>query len=349
MYHFCTYCDHRYLIRALALYQSLARHANPFRLYVLCMDDATYEAIGRLPHAVPIHLDAFERGDEGLLTAKKDRTLLEYYFTCTPSLPLYVLNNFPDVDVVTYLDADLFFYGDPKPIFAELGDRSILIVGHRFPPNLRILERYGTYNVGWASFRNDASGRECLSWWRARCLEWCHDRPDAGRFADQKYLDDWPTRFQRVVVLQHKGGGLAPWNLSAYELGEKDGTVVVDNEPLIFFHFHHLKRMTRCLVDPGLDAYGARLDATARRRVYAPYVRELQVLEHRTLSKSGNGLHDGTRLHGRGSNRRWFRTTLLIVVGWMSMSVGPLPRTGLVVLGNRMFGTVQKYFARVPL
>jgi hypothetical protein len=30
------------------------------------------------------------------------------------------LNNFPDVDVVTYLDADSFFYGDLKPIFAEL-------------------------------------------------------------------------------------------------------------------------------------------------------------------------------------------------------------------------------------
>ena len=44
--------------------------------------------------------------------------------------------------------------------------------------------------------------------------------------------------------------------------------------------------MTRCLVDPGLDAYGARLDATVRKRVYAPYVRELQVLEHRTPQRA---------------------------------------------------------------
>src|SRR5688572_23277371 len=114
-------------------------HADPFMMYMLCMDDASYEAIDELGlcNVVPISLQAFEEGDEPLLASNQNRCRLEYYFTCTPSLALYILDRFPQVDVLTYLDADLFFYGSPAPIFAELGDQSVLIVEHRFPPPLR--------------------------------------------------------------------------------------------------------------------------------------------------------------------------------------------------------------------
>ena len=79
-----------------------------------------------------------------------------------------------------------------------------------------------------------------LGWWHDRCIEWCYQRFEDGRFGDQKYLDDWPTRFEGVHVLEHPGGGLAPWNISAHRLGESEGSVLVDGQPLIFFHHHAL-------------------------------------------------------------------------------------------------------------
>jgi hypothetical protein len=278
MYYFCTYFDQHYLARGLALYRSLREHCPAFKLWVLCMDHATYQSLQKLglPGLHPIALQEFERHDEPLQSAKQNRSRIEYYFTCTPSLPLYVFNNWPEVDLITYLDADLFFFASPVPLFEELGTGSIAIIGHRFPPHLLQNERYGIYNVGWLSFRRDENGLACLHWWREQCLEWCYDREEDGRFADQKYLDDWPRRFQNVVVLEHKGANVAPWNLANYRLYYLQGnTVTVDDQPLIFFHFHGLKRIATWLYDPNWKEYQLNPLSVPCRRIYSSYIRVL--------------------------------------------------------------------------
>src|SRR5206468_9462932 len=210
-----------------------------------------------LPGLHAIALEDFEKDDKELLAAKRTRTRIEYYFTCSPSLPLHILSHHPHVDVITYLDADLGFFADPRPLYEEIGDRSIAIIGHRFPPDLHEWVRYGIYNVGWLSFRRDRHAMACLGWWRERCLEWCYDRCEDGRFADQKYLDDWPTRFQGVVVLMNKGANLAPWNLANYTIRWDRDRVWVDDDPLIFFHFHRLRQIEAWAYDPTLAGYRA--------------------------------------------------------------------------------------------
>lgn len=278
MFYFCTYFDSNYLTKGLALYRSLVRHAKPFRLWVLCFDDSAYETLQQLalPEVIPISLREFEEGDEELLQAKNNRSQIEYYFTCTPSLPLYILRKCPEVDVITYLDADLLFFSDPSSIYQELDRGSVLIVGHRFPPRRRHMEVHGIYNVSFLSFRRDDVGLQCLHWWRNQCLEWCYDRLEDGRFADQKYLDDWPTRFPGVVVLQHKGAGLAPWNVENYSLRLENGQLLVDSQPLIFFHFHYLRQIRRWLYDPNLARFGLHTDHLLKWYIYGPYLRELQ-------------------------------------------------------------------------
>lgn len=290
MQHFCTYFDQNYLARGLTLYKSLTRHANPFVLSALCFDDFTFDVLSRLslPNLRPISLQAFERDDQALLATKEHRSQVEYYFTCTPSWLLHVLNHFPEVDLVTYLDADLFLYSSPQPIYEELGQRSILIVAHRFAAHLRHMERFGVYNVGLVAARNDPYGRECLEWWRERCLEWCYDRAENGRFADQKYLDDWPERFQQVAVLQHKGAGLAPWNVANYSLTLLDGKIMVDSEPLVFYHFHNFKQMCRWLYDPGLAVFDVRAAPLLKWHVYEPYIAALHDTAKRLSASVGH-------------------------------------------------------------
>jgi len=241
------------------------------------MDRACYDTLFqlKLSNVHLIALEDFEAGDEKLLRAKENRSLIEYYFTCTPSLLLFIFGAFPEVDRVTYLDADLFFFANPEPIFKEICDRSVAIIGHRFPPHLRHLEEFGIYNVGWLSFKRDEHAIACLHWWREQCIEWCYDRVEDGRFADQRYLDTWPDRFPSVVVLRHKGANLAPWNVSNYKIRAEGGRIWVDEQPLIFFHFHGLKKINTWLYGHNLAVYGVRRSRMVLRSIYAPYFANL--------------------------------------------------------------------------
>lgn len=275
MRYYCTYFDHRYAAQGLALYHSLRQHSSDFRLWVLCLDDVVGHALSQLalPGLTPIALSDLERADPALLIAKANRSVVEYYFTLTAAFMLYLLQSFGEGDLVTYLDADLFFFADPEPLFQELGANSIAIIAHSFPPHLRHLESHGIYNVGWLTFRRDGAGLTCLRWWRERCLEWCYDRVEDGRFADQKYLDDWPTRFAGVRVLRHPGANVGPWNLANITFDQQAEGIRVNHQPLVFFHFHGLKPIASTLYDTHLRNFKLRLTSFQRRYLYQPYLR----------------------------------------------------------------------------
>src|SRR5947209_6691398 len=147
MRYFCTYFDCHYLVRALALYESLKRHCPDFKIWMLCMDEESHATLVKLklPEVSLLTLSDLERDDPPLRQAKTNRSLLEYYFTCTPSLPLFILRLEPTVDLITYLDADLFFFSTIEPLFEEMQAKSIAIIAHRFSDAFRKWEWNGKY------------------------------------------------------------------------------------------------------------------------------------------------------------------------------------------------------------
>lgn len=299
-YYFCTYFDQHYLPRALALYQSLLRNCPHFHLFVLCMDRGahrTFEALD-LAQTTAISLDQLEHANQELRQVKKTRSRVEYYYTCGPSFLLYLLNCYPYLDLINYLDADLFFFADPKPLFDELEGCSVGIIEHRLPKRLAKFKRFGTYNVGWVSFRHDEYGLECLRWWAERCIEWCYDRVEGERFADQKYLDEFPVRFKSVGVMQHKGANLAPWNVANYRISDRDNRIWVDEQPLIFFHFQGFRIVAPWLFDTNFGWYHASPSSVVRRKIFGPYIRELR----RISCEVGpvRSLRDSNRNRSRG-------------------------------------------------
>lgn len=244
MRYFCTFFDHRYLPKGLALYQSLILHcSHPFQLSILCLDRPCHQTLSQLnlPFIQLIELSELEQADPALLRTKTERTLAEYYFTCKACLPAYLFEQQSHIDFLTYLDADLFFFSSLDPIYQATADYSVAITGHRFSPANQSLEVFGLYNAGWMAFRRDTQGLACLRWWRERCIEWCYDRVEGQRFADQKYINLWPALFQGVLALPHKGTNLAPWNIDNYQITRRDNQLWVDEQPLIFYHFTSLK------------------------------------------------------------------------------------------------------------
>lgn len=311
---YCTYFDSGYLSRGLALISSLREHGDDSPVYVLALDDAA--ALFLAEHAPEnvfvLRIEELEKAEPELLPLKAQRSRMEYYFTCTPLLIRFVMNkqNIPG-GMSIYLDGDLFFFDNPYLVIDAMEDSSVGIIEHRYPDSLADkLSKYGRFNVGWVGFRDDRDGRKVLDWYSDQTLEWCSDKPTNGKYADQGYLN-WFPEFTGVKILSSAGFNLAPWNVKRHHIAETETAlgaekVTVDNQPLVFFHFHGLRKVGNRFATGELT-YGARLSKTLRHRVYQPYVNMLNTIEKATsplLSTETSVKKRGTGITGVISRAR---------------------------------------------
>lgn len=307
MRYFCTCFDQFFLPRGLALYASLRRYCNAFTLYVFCHDHETFDYFTKHPHEglVPIPISDVEISQPVLQEARANRSRIEFYFTCTPALPLHIFGMYHHIDLISYIDADFFFYSSPESLYREFANGSIGIIAHRYAFGARRFGKFGIYNVGWLMFRRDDQALSCLRWWRDRCIEWCYDRYEDGKFADQKYLDEWPDRFKGVVVLEHKGVNVAGWNIRNYRITEQDGMICIDGIPLICFHFAGFKEVRPYIYKTGFAGFFMWPSRIVRRKIFEPYIQ--------TLSKFGSE-SIGRRIRKSDTHMASFRKSLRNII-----------------------------------
>lgn len=300
MYNYCTLFDSNYLTRGLAMYESLMAHSENFHIYIFAFDDKSCQILKQLnlKAATIISLREFE--DEALLRIKSSRTAGEYCWTCTPATIKYCIETY-ELDNCTYLDADLYFFSDPSVLIEEMGSKSVLITEHRYSPQYDHSATSGIYCVQFMTFKNDQLGREVLNWWRNACLDWCYARVENGKFGDQKYLDDWTTRFECIHVLKHLGGGVAPWNIQQYDLRRKEFE-------LIFYHFHYFKFLENSRVDLG----GYSMPAENVKMLYKPYIRHLEKI-NQNLKK----IDINSDFHGTSKQKKDWKTPFRIIKRWL--------------------------------
>lgn len=258
-YALCTLFNTMYLDKGLVLYDSLEKVSNDFTLFVLAMDDKCFEILEDMKrkHLVPIRLCEFE--NEKLLKVKHNRTIGEYCWTCSSSLIKYVLETFSP-EYCSYIDADMFFYGDPHVIIDEMKERqaSVSIVGHRFcfydKESWKIV---GKYCVECNTFRNDSNARDLLNIWINQCIEHCSADGDGVYWGDQKYMDNWINDYNYVMEINNLGAGVAPWNLPQYKLmkGNSDKILLKCKKEigeLLFYHFEDISYLSKKQVKIGV-------------------------------------------------------------------------------------------------
>jgi hypothetical protein len=234
---FVTLFDASFLPIGLALYRSLEAHAKPFRLWVVAIDDEVERHLTRLalPDLVVIPLRAMET--PALLAVKPGRTRAEYCWTLTPFVCQAVFEREPSARRATYVDADVFFFDDPRVLLRELdaSGKHVLITEHAFAPNYDRSHDSGRFCVQFLTFDCTPAAQTVMRWWQERCLEWCYARYEEGKFGDQVYLDQWPKLFgDDVHIVRQVEKTLAPWNVRHFS--SRDGKA----EP-VMYHFHGLR------------------------------------------------------------------------------------------------------------
>lgn len=266
------------------MYESLYEHTSDFHLYIFAFDDLSRELLLKLKldKVTVISLDEFE--DDELRRVKKERSVAEYCWTCTPSVISYVLKKF-GVNDCTYIDSDLYFSSDPTILIGELNQfrKNVLVTEHRFSflPRIYELKRAGRFCVQFLTFRNEESSLKILDRWRLQCIDWCYSRYEDGKFGDQKYLDEWPRLYANIHILQHKGGGVAPWNFTQYRFFnngnkikgiEKKSGIEFD---LVFSHFQYVRFLKNGSVDIGWH----RIARAIKKMFYIPYLAKIRNVE----------------------------------------------------------------------
>lgn len=233
MMNFCTLFDSYYIHKGIATYLSLEKLTDNFHLYVMAFDKDCYNKLKQIgfKHMTVELVDDFETPE--LLKVKPTRNKAEYCWTCGPSVIMYFMKKY-NLPNITYIDADLYFMSSPQVLFDEIGDNSIGLTEH----NNIDSSKSGRFCVQYNFFKNDLNGITALKWWRDSCIEWCYARFENGKMGDQRYLDAFPDKFNRVYIVKNRGAGIASWNIERYKYEQNSLSFCGKSYPFVFFHMH---------------------------------------------------------------------------------------------------------------
>lgn len=230
---YCLYLNIDYLHYYRAVRASLLQYTNAENIWTLALDDETYKVLKNLKNVISFSIVE----NDNLRKAEPTRTRKEYIWTIKASWILWLLKNV-DIDGVTYLDVDMYFFGSPDRLNSEIQKHSVAITPHRFAAQHQHFVQNGIFNIGYVYFKNDTTGIAACERWATRCINWCYHRHEDNKFTEQRYLDTWPEDWGAYII-EHPGVNLAPWNQIQYQYALKDGQVFVAGYPLVFYHFHN--------------------------------------------------------------------------------------------------------------
>jgi hypothetical protein len=300
MENYVTLLDSLFLPQGVALHMSMERHLKDYVLWVLCVDDPAYAALTKLqlPNVRLLRLSSVETNE--LSRVRPTRTKGEFCWTLTPYAPRFVFEADEGVERVTYLDADLWFKKSPTPIFEEFNhsDKHVLITDHAYDPEYDQSENSGQFCVQFMTFTR-VGGEPVRQWWEDRCIEWCYARVENGKFGDQKYLDDWPTRFKSSVhVLTNKELVLAPWNAYRYPYSNA-----------LVWHFQGL-RLVQGKRGLAVQLSDYPVPETTLTHVYRPYIKDLKEAISKLLS-------EGVQVREQAKKLNWIETLRYRLSPWV--------------------------------
>ncbi len=263
--------------RGLALYASLRKYHPDAELYVLALSDAAAAFLQEkdLPGLHVIRVEDLLQSEPRLEAALSSRSLAERAFTLTPFVVMETLQQCQEGELAIYVDADMMFFGSVDSEVNRHKNADLLVSPHAFSKHLESHARYGLYNTGFTAFRKSPNGYKCVDWWSERCLEWCFDRVEHGKFADQKYIEQFSSIISNTIPIAHHGLNCAPWNASGRYFTSENGVVLVDQKKLLLYHFAKVKRVGPRLLATRTKSQGVFGAKGLNRCVYRSYAHAL--------------------------------------------------------------------------
>lgn len=233
-----------YLPKVAQLYQSVKKYI-PEATFVLLANERP-GVIGDftgVAYDEIVLISDFEIGRSPVWTF--NHNIVELSTAIKPFMVVELLKR-PGGRSVTYLDPDIVVFSDIAEAIKFRPGENAILTPHLCKPESEmqgILDhetcalRHGLYNLGFISVNNTPEGLRLAQWWGDRTRDLCRADIPAGIFTDQKWMDFAPIFFEGVRVERSPRFNVAPWNIGQRRITKKGDTILVDGEPLGFYHF----------------------------------------------------------------------------------------------------------------
>jgi len=292
MHNYCSAVSKDYIHRWLILYNSLKKYDNDFRFFTVCHNNEvkTLLELMALERVVLITIEQIEQLDPELASVKASRNNKEYSWTSKGSILLYLFKNYRELNHILWLDSDIVFYSSPEPIFRQLRECSVLLTKEGFiEKHMDLNNIYGIFNTGLMGFNRNANAMKCLNTFRKKCIDWCYDTVEPGRWSDQMYVNYWPWLYNDIKVIDDFGINANAWNIQDKSIHSNGGDLYINQNKLVFYHysgfrFNNFNEFDLCCY---ID-----LPQSVIKLLYVPYVNSYQNMIH-TVNKYINNFYNG--------------------------------------------------------
>ena len=170
--------------------------------------------------------------------------LIEFSTAIKPFVIQELLEN-RGFEEVVYLDPDIELFAPMSPVFDALSGGSNFVLTPKITEPAEFSEfsddneiiKTGIYNPGFIAVNNSLDVISFLYWWGRRLRFQVVKQPSDKISLDQQFLDFLPGFYKNLAILDNKNLGVAYWNLAQRELSKTDQGWLINDQPLIFFHF----------------------------------------------------------------------------------------------------------------
>lgn len=239
-----TIVSRNYLALSLTLaYSFLDTHQGS--LFFIAIVDS-HERIEEIPEREGLYFIPYESIPIPDSRVFKYRySILELNTAVKPYALSYVLDKYPKVDKLLYIDPDIKVYGCLRDAWDALDASNICVTPHllsplndkKSPSEINILQS-GSYNLGFIGIRRSDDSEKLLEWWKERLFLDCRVDIPAGLFTDQKWIDLIPGYFEKCIIIRRHEYNAAYWNLHERSCRlDSAMQAYINNKPLRFFHF----------------------------------------------------------------------------------------------------------------
>ena len=266
-----------YVSRCLVLIESIIKY--DVNIFILCFDVEAEKLIKQNVNSKKIIIVNYKEilnFDKSLKKINRSRKLIDKIVTSRPIFLKYINNKFKSKDIFL-LDSDIYFFSNPRLLLKYTEKSSVAYSEHNFSRNeIELNKDYGEFNGGFVYIRFDKNGKKFLLSWSKLCKKWCEFDSKNGKFSDQKYLENLSKKINNLKILKRSEINLAPWNLEGKKIEFKKNQIYVNNNKLIFFHFHGLRQITKNLYILGLENYKFVISNKIKNILFQKYVTNLK-------------------------------------------------------------------------